>query len=1012
MHFSTPALNDKEAFLCRAVWLLAALLLGGSRSNLLLAQTAANELVVISQVYGAGGNGGATYKNDFVELFNRGSSPVNLAGWTVQYAAAAGSFTAGNTVGLSGTLAPGQYYLVQLAGNTGAVGADLPPPDASGGFGMNATAGKVALANSGDVVVGATDANVVDFVGYGSTATDAEGSAPAAYPNPSSSISSTKSISRNSSGCTDTDNNGADFSTVTVSPHNSTTATSRCGAQLTATPATLANFVTTTGATSDAQSYVLTGTDLSSAAVIKAPTGYKVALAANGPYGNTVTTDAPDNDNLSVTVYVVLDGATTGAATGSINNVSGSATAAVAVSGSSNAPVTVTRTVRWDGGAGTTFWFDAANWSGDVVPGSDADVVLDHTFVAGSYQVRLQSRETTAPTVEPSVEILSLKVKPDGGEAITLEIPPLNTNGAALTITRAGPKDVALAIYENGIVVNGTGANSGSAGAGLVVAGSNPTMYLYNGGTYRHYTNRAHVAVLNNLAAVSGTENGRWEFRLATTSSSSLALSRRSYPTLVLRANPNATITSYTGSSSALTIRGDLLIEPTVTFAPNVTGDLRIAGDLDVQGTMRLTPKSKNVPATGQLVLNGASPQIISASTLNKEAAILLGANVTVQISNPDGIILKTPVTVPGTLQLTAGVLNTDVTNVLTLAAGATVSGGDPGSFVNGPLDYVASGPATLRFPLGRSSAAGSAYRPLTLAVTKLGAPATFRAVQTEGQATGSLGGGLTRINQARCFALTPTPALPADSFEGYVTLSFGSDDRVTNPEASTLVVAGNDGSGWLNLGRSNYTGTAAGGTLTSGLLASLGRFTLASTDPNNAQNPLPVELTAFTAQRGPAGALLRWTTTTELSCREFEVERSFDGQTFTRLGSLPGHGTTSQPQTYHYADATLGAAGAYYRLRQIDVDGRTTISPVYFVAAVPAAAYAYPNPVTDQLTLYAPAPATIRLRGEVGRVVYQSSAPAGTSQHAVAQLPAGVYVLEIQLPGQLVIRQKLVKVR
>ena len=175
MRFSIPESNDKKAFWYRVVWLCAALLLGGSRGHLLLAQSTTNELVVISQVYGAGGNSGATYKYDFVELFNRGSSPVNLAGWTVQYAGATGSFSGNNTVSLSGTLAPGRYYLVQLAGGTSAVGADLPMPNVTGGFGMSATAGKVALANSSDVVVGSADANVVDFVGYGSTASDAEG---------------------------------------------------------------------------------------------------------------------------------------------------------------------------------------------------------------------------------------------------------------------------------------------------------------------------------------------------------------------------------------------------------------------------------------------------------------------------------------------------------------------------------------------------------------------------------------------------------------------------------------------------------------------------------------------------------------------------------------------------------------------------------------------------------------------------------------------------------------------
>ncbi len=71
--------------------------------------------VVVSQIYGGGGNAGATFRNDFVELFNGGSGTADLSGWTVQYATAAG--TTWQTTALSGTIAPGRYYLIQLASN-------------------------------------------------------------------------------------------------------------------------------------------------------------------------------------------------------------------------------------------------------------------------------------------------------------------------------------------------------------------------------------------------------------------------------------------------------------------------------------------------------------------------------------------------------------------------------------------------------------------------------------------------------------------------------------------------------------------------------------------------------------------------------------------------------------------------------------------------------------------------------------------------------------------------------
>ncbi len=102
--------------------------------------------VVISQLYGGGGNGGATLRNDFIELFNRGNVVVNLTGWSVQYASASGTGTWGKT-DLSGSIAPGHYYLVQQAAEGGGT-TSLPAPDAIGTLALSGTAGKVALVST------------------------------------------------------------------------------------------------------------------------------------------------------------------------------------------------------------------------------------------------------------------------------------------------------------------------------------------------------------------------------------------------------------------------------------------------------------------------------------------------------------------------------------------------------------------------------------------------------------------------------------------------------------------------------------------------------------------------------------------------------------------------------------------------------------------------------------------------------------------------------------------------
>ncbi len=185
---------------------------------------AASPDAVIAQIYAGGGNAGATYTNDFVELFNRGGSAVDLTGWTIQYASASSS--SWQATALAGSLAPGRHYLIQLA-STAAVGAALPAADATGTTNLAASGGKVALVRSAAALTcGASagscaSATVADYVGYGS-ATDYEGAAGAPG------LDSTSAAGRADGGCTDTDVNSADFTAATPAPRNSAAAGSTC----------------------------------------------------------------------------------------------------------------------------------------------------------------------------------------------------------------------------------------------------------------------------------------------------------------------------------------------------------------------------------------------------------------------------------------------------------------------------------------------------------------------------------------------------------------------------------------------------------------------------------------------------------------------------------------------------------------------------------------------------------------------------------------------------------------
>jgi len=186
--------------------------------------------VVINEVYGGGGNSGAVLTNDFIELYNSGTTAVNLAGWSVQYKSATSTAAFSGVTSLTGSIAPGKTFLIQEASG-GSTGAALPvTPDVTGSVNLSATAGVVALVNGTTALNCSTDAACVaagaqDLVGFGSTANISE-TAPAPAP------SNTTSITRTSGA--DTDSNSADF--TVANPPTPTTGTTTGGGGATPGP--------------------------------------------------------------------------------------------------------------------------------------------------------------------------------------------------------------------------------------------------------------------------------------------------------------------------------------------------------------------------------------------------------------------------------------------------------------------------------------------------------------------------------------------------------------------------------------------------------------------------------------------------------------------------------------------------------------------------------------------------------------------------------------------------------
>lgn len=261
----------------------------------------------ISQVYGGGGGSGAPYTHDFIEIFNAGTTAVSLDGLSLQYASARGT---GNFGGNSGqltelpnvSLEPGQYFLVQEAGD--ANGQPLPVPDHIDPtpIAIGAASGKVVLV-TGTTSLGCNGsstpcnadqlARIIDLVGFG-TANYYEGAAAAPT------LSTVLSAQRKSGGCQDTDENGDDFEALAPAPRNTATAVNLCGPVVNPDAVFFSEYLEGSSNNKALEIYNGTGADIDLSTL-------RIELYANGSPTATESLDLPEVTLADKDVYVIVN---------------------------------------------------------------------------------------------------------------------------------------------------------------------------------------------------------------------------------------------------------------------------------------------------------------------------------------------------------------------------------------------------------------------------------------------------------------------------------------------------------------------------------------------------------------------------------------------------------------------------------------------------------------------------------------------------------------------------------
>jgi hypothetical protein len=548
----------------------------------------------------------------------------------------------------------------------------------------------------------------------------------------------------------------------------------------------------------------------------------------------------------------------------------------------------------------------------------------------------------------------------------TLYIYTPMTLSAALNITD-GTLGVINTITFNGTVTtSGNGRMQSSTSADLVFTGSGPlgNIIFTDAGGF--------------LSTLQLNRAG------ATLSIEGVSLNVR-YPTLTAG-------TLHIGPNMALNISGPLVVaDPALArFSVTPTSSMSFTS-FSVNAPVEIGPLAF-VP--GQDVMASLTMARTPGSTNNPMA--------------PPTALLTTNLTVR-TLVLTRGSFFVQGTNRLSVLPGGGLVGGSANSYTNTlTLASVTNANpvfATLGFPLG----VNGEYRALTFNVTDAVTGTTsYTARQFEGPPTlRTLPSTLLRVSALRYYNVVAEAGGSSVLQSATVRLSYDLDgDRVTAGNAALLRVAmvdPADNSKWLNIG-----GSGIGANITSDPIAPgpFGDFILA-TDGNTPVNvnPLPVELSAFSAQRLPSTAVsVRWTTASETNSARFEVQRSLNGRDYVTIATTAAQGSSSKATAYAALDQTAPAAQLYYRLRQVDLDGTVAYSMVRTVGGVGTAVELalYPNPATDRLTATAPALAarTFRVLNALGQVLATGPADAENPTVDVQALPTGTYLLELSSPA------------
>lgn len=390
--------------------------------------------------------------------------------------------------------------------------------------------------------------------------------------------------------------------------------------------------------------------------------------------------------------------------------------------------------------------------------------------------------------------------------------------------------------------------------------------------------------------------------------------------------------------------------------------------------------------------------------------------------SNTAGLRVAGGLTFGNAYTITPRTATTNAAGAIHFLPGSSYSGitdGDDARFVDGYAMKIGTGGFT--FPVGQSGD----QRPVQL--TGAGLPAALDSVAVAWFSTSAAttpdpsDANATHALTSRGPGVTAVSALGfwdwvRPSTSGSVPVSVSIPAQAAGfALASQLRLVGWNGTQWMALGTAGTASLAEGQLLSGTVPAGITALGVGS-----AAAPLPVELLTFTATLKADDGLLSWRTATERNSAYFEVQQSSDGRTWPQvLGTVPAAGLSTSPRTYTYTDPRISRYGVpvvYYRLRQVDLDGTVTYSPVVTLNVTlikTLAVELWPNPASigtgSQLSISAPetGPVEVTVYDVTGRLLFQQRvAPSTVLPLPSTSWSSGAYLVRARQGNRTVTRQ------